>query len=160
MIYSSAKPATTPSGADQMMTSFAVALATVLGVWVFMGMVPAHPLIMLVFIVMGALFMGALGLIAAIYAIRFDQMAAITNFVITPLAFLSGTFYSVEALPPVLYAISHVNPVFYLIDGVRYGMIGVSDSDPAFGALVCLGATAVIVALAWQMLRTGYRLKN
>ena len=59
-----------------------------------------------------------------------------------------------------LYAISHVNPVFYLIDGVRYGMIGVSDSDPAFGALVCLGATAVIVALAWQMLRTGYRLKN
>ncbi len=138
---------------------FAVALATVVGVWAFMGMVPAHPLIMLVFIVMGALFMGALGLIAAVYAIRFDQMAAITNFIITPLAFLSGTFYSVEALPPVLRVISHVNPVFYLIDGARYGMVGVSDSSPVLGFTICAVSTAAAIALVRWMLTTGYRLK-
>ena len=137
-----------------------VAVGIGFGLVLVLGMVPAHPLVALGFVILGAAFLGGLGIVAGVFADKFDQMAAITNFVVTPLAFLSGTFYSVEALPPVLYAISHVNPVFYLIDGVRYGMIGVSDSDPAFGALVCLGATAVIVALAWQMLRTGYRLKN
>ena len=136
-----------------------VALGIGLGMVLFLGLVPAHPLVALGFVVLGAGFLGGLGIVAGVFAEKFDQMAAITNFVVTPLAFLSGTFYSVEALPPVLYAISHVNPVFYLIDGVRYGMIGVSDSDPLFGALVCLGATAAITALAWQMLRTGYRLK-
>jgi ABC-2 type transport system permease protein len=86
-------------------------------------------------------------------------MAAITNFIVTPLAFLSGTFYSVEALPGTLYTISHANPVFYLIDGVRFGMIGVSDSSPMLGLVVALGSTFAVAVLAWGMFRRGYRLK-
>ncbi|WP_170362588.1 ABC transporter permease [Ruegeria arenilitoris] len=131
----------------------AVALALVL------GLVPRNPLIALLFVVLGGAFMGALGLFAGIFANKFDQMAAITNFIVTPLAFLSGTFYSVEALPPVLNRLSHVNPVFYLIDGLRNGMIGVSDSSPALGFAVCSGATLIVCAITWQMLRKGYRLK-
>ena len=131
----------------------AIALAVVL------GLVPQHPLTALIFVLLGGAFMGALGLLAGIFANKFDQMAAITNFIVTPLAFLSGTFYSVEALPPVLNRLSHLNPVFYLIDGLRYGMIGVSDSSPWLGMAVCAGATGLIGALTWQMLRTGYRLK-
>ena len=100
-----------------------------------------------------------LGLFAGIFANKFDQMAAITNFIVTPLAFLSGTFYSVEALPPLLNRLTHLNPVFYLIDGLRYGMIGVSDSSPWLGMAVCTFATLVIGAITWLMLRTGYRLK-
>lgn len=130
-----------------------VALALVLGI------VPHHPLVALGFVMMGALFMGGLGIIAGIYANKFDQMAAITNFIVTPLAFLSGTFYSVEALPPVLNRITHANPVFYLIDGVRFGVIGTSDSSPVLGFAVCGGATFGVCLLAWWMLKTGYRLK-
>ncbi|SNR54852.1 ABC transporter permease [Puniceibacterium sediminis] len=135
----------------------AVALAAVLGV--VLGIMPAHPLVALVFVVLGAAFMSALGMLAGIYANKFDQMAAITNFIVTPLAFLSGTFYSVEAMPPVLREITHLNPIFYLIDGVRYGLIGVSDSSPLLGFCVAFGATLAILAVAWQMFRTGYRLK-
>ena len=86
-------------------------------------------------------------------------MAAITNFIVTPLAFLSGTFYSVEALPPVLYTVTHFNPIFYLIDGARYGVIGVSDSDPLLGLTVGAAATIAVCLIAWRMLATGYRLK-
>ena len=103
--------------------------------------------------------MGALGMVAGIFANKFDQMAAITNFIVTPLAFLSGTFYSVEALPPVLRQITHFNPIFYLIDGMRYGMIGVSDSAPALGLVVVLGTTLAISLIAWMMFARGYRLK-
>ena len=106
-----------------------------------------------------ATFMSALGIVAGIFANKFDQMAAITNFVITPLAFLSGTFYSVEALPPVLKTITHYNPVFYLIDGARYGVLGVSDSAPMLGFAVGAGSTLAVCLLAWRMLAAGYRLK-
>ncbi|WP_170332655.1 ABC transporter permease [Ruegeria arenilitoris] len=126
---------------------------------VFLSIAPQNPLITLIFVILGGAFMGALGLFAGIFANKFDQMAAITNFIVTPLAFLSGTFYSVEALPPLLNKLSHLNPVFYLIDGLRYGMIGVSDSSPWLGMVVCTGATLVVGAVTWQMLRTGYRLK-
>lgn len=136
----------------------AVAISTALAL--VLGIVPQHPLVALVFVVLGATFMGGLGIVAGIFANKFDQMAAITNFIVTPLAFLSGTFYSVEALPPVLNTISHVNPVFYLIDGVRFGVIGVSDSSPWLGLAVCASATFGVCALAWWMLKTGYRLKS
>ena len=137
----------------------AVAVTIALAIGLFLGSWPAHPLVALGFVFMGSLLMGGLGIIAAIYAQKFDQMAAITNFIVTPLAFLSGTFYSVEALPTVLRIITHLNPIFYLIDGARYGMIGVSDSSPWLGALICGAATAAVVAVARWMLKTGYRLK-
>ncbi len=136
-----------------------VALAIALGLAVFVGLVPQHPLIWLGFVALGAVFLGALGLVAGIFANKFDQMAAITNFVVTPLAFLSGTFYSVQDLPPMLSVITHVNPVFYLIDGGRYGMIGVSDSSPVLGFTVVAASTLVVSALAWSMFQKGYRLK-
>jgi len=136
-----------------------VAMAIALGLWVVLGITPAHPVLALAFITLGAAFLGGLGIVAGIFANKFDQMAAITNFVITPLAFLSGTFYSVEALPPVLNEITHFNPIFYLIDGARYGLIGVSDSSPALGLIVGSLSTLVIAYVAWSMLARGYRLK-
>ncbi|MEX0318625.1 MAG: ABC transporter permease [Ruegeria sp.] len=136
-----------------------VALAIGVALAVVLGIVPQHPFFALTFIVLGGAFMGALGLVAGVYANKFDQMAAITNFIVTPLAFLSGTFYSVEALPPVLNRITHANPVFYLIDGLRFGLIGVSDSSPWLGLGVCAAATTAVCVLAWRMFATGYRLK-
>ncbi|MDP5220266.1 ABC transporter permease [Ruegeria sp. 2205SS24-7] len=136
-----------------------VALAITCGMALVLGVVPHHPVLALVFIALGSVFMGALGLVAAIFATKFDQMAAITNFIVTPLAFLSGTFYSVQALPPVLNVITHINPVFYLIDGVRFSVIGVSDSSPVLGFTICFLATLAVCALVWRMLQSGYRLK-
>ena len=103
--------------------------------------------------------MGALGLLGSIYAYKFDQMAAISNFVITPLAFLSGTFYSIQALPEMLQPIIHVNPMFYIIDGGRFGVLGVSDSSPWMALSVICAANICAVGLAWYWLAKGYRLK-
>lgn len=136
-----------------------VAVTLVLALWATMGMGLAHPVWALVFVVLGSAFMGALGIMTAIFANKFDQMAAITNFIITPLAFLSGTFYSISALPPVMEAVSRWNPVFYLIDGMRYGTIGQSDASPVLGAAVVTLATVLVSALCWNWFRTGYRLK-
>lgn len=136
-----------------------VAAVISLGLAVFLGLVPQHPLWALTFAFLGSAFMGALGMVAGIFANKFDQMAAITNFIITPLAFLSGTFYSVDALPPGLREATHFNPIFYLIDGVRFGLIGVSDSSPWLGLSVALVATLAVSALALAMFQRGYRLK-
>ena len=136
-----------------------VALVIAAGLWLVLGLGVAHPLWALCFGVLGAAFLSGLGIIAGIYAQKFDQMAAITNFIVTPLAFLSGTFYSVEALPPVLHEITRFNPMFYLIDGVRFGMIGVSDSAPALGLVISLVSVVAVAAVAWNMLRRGTRLK-
>ena len=136
-----------------------VAVVIALGLWLFLDITIAHPVWALTFAILGALFLGGLGIVAGIFANKFDQMAAITNFVVTPLAFLSGTFYSVQALPPGLREFTQFNPVFYLIDGGRYGVIGVSDSNPVLGLLVGLVATMTVTSIAWFMLARGYRLK-
>jgi ABC-2 type transport system permease protein len=103
--------------------------------------------------------LGAAGIIAAIWAAKFDQVAAFTNFVVTPLAFLSGTFYTQDRLPDVLRLFNQANPVFYLIDGARFGMLGVSDSSPVLGLAVTGAATAAVSTLAWRWFHTGFRLK-
>ncbi|MCA8882552.1 MAG: ABC transporter permease [Rhodobacteraceae bacterium] len=126
---------------------------------VFLGQGLAHPVWVLVFVVLGSALMGGMGIIAAILARKFDQMAAITNFLITPLSFLSGTFYSVEGLPHAMRVLTHINPFFYLIDGVRYGVLGVSDSSPWIGLPICLAVTAAVLSLCLRWFRTGYRLK-
>ncbi|WP_299848810.1 ABC transporter permease [uncultured Roseovarius sp.] len=136
-----------------------VAVAISLGLWVFLGIGVQHPIWALCYVILGSALLGALGMVAGIFANKFDQMAAITNFIVTPLAFLSGTFYSVEALPPVLRQITHFNPIFYLIDGMRYGMIGVSDSAPLLGLVVVVAATLAISLIALLMFARGYRLK-
>ncbi|MBK0326502.1 ABC transporter permease [Rhodobacteraceae bacterium F11138] len=137
-----------------------VALTIGLGLALGLGIVPEYPLLAVLFVVLGATLMGALGIVAGIYAEKFDQMAAITNFIVTPLAFLSGTFYSVQSLPPGLMQATHLNPIFYLIDGVRFAMIGVSDSAPALGLAVVCGSALVVSLLGWWMLKSGYRLKQ
>ncbi|MCR9108218.1 ABC transporter permease [Marivita sp. XM-24bin2] len=136
-----------------------VAVAIALALWLFLGIVPQHPLVALYFVIVGGALLSGIGMVAGIYAEKFDQMAAITNFIVTPLAFLSGTFYSVEALPPFLNDITHANPIFYLIDGVRWGIIGVSDSSPVLGAVVALVSTLIVNLVAWLFFRRGYRLK-
>ncbi len=136
-----------------------VAVAVLAVMILALGMEVAHPLWTLVFVVLGSAFLGALGIVAAVFANKFDQMAAITNFIITPLSFLSGTFYSIEALPPVMRTLTHWNPIFYLIDGVRYGVLGVSDSSPLRGLVVCGAATLAVCLLCWVWFRRGYRMK-
>ena len=105
----------------------------VLAMWLTLEISVAHPIWTFIFVILGAMFMGALGLLGSIYAYKFDQMAAISNFVITPLAFLSGTFYSIKALPEMLQPIIHANPMFYIIDGGRYGVLGSVRQQPMAG---------------------------
>ncbi len=137
-----------------------VAAAILLVMVTVLGVPLTYPVWVLVFVILGSAFLGGLGLIAAILAEKFDHMAAITNFIITPLAFLSGTFYSTQGLPPAMQVITHLNPVFYLIDGVRFGVLGVSDSSPWLGLAICLVTTGGVLALAWHWFRVGYRLKS
>ncbi|WP_435141469.1 ABC transporter permease [Pseudopelagicola sp. nBUS_19] len=137
-----------------------VAVGLFFGMKVLLGISVSHPLFAFTFVLLGGILMGAAGLVAGICSNKFDQMAAITNFIVTPLAFLSGTFYSISALPEVLQILTRYNPIYYLIDGVRYGVIGVSDGPPEIGLLVVGGVTILVVALAWWMVKAGFRLKS
>ncbi len=112
------------------------------------------------FAVLGSAFLGTLGIIAGIWAEKFDQLAAFQNFIILPLTFLSGVFYSIHSLPPFWQGLSQFNPFFYMIDGFRYGFFGVSDVSPylSFGIVV-----TCFMAVSWltlRMLRTGYKLRH
>ena len=139
---------------------FLVAVVIAAGSALFLDVGMRNPLWVIVFVLLGSILMGGLGMIAGIFANKFDQLAAISNFLVTPLAFLSGTFYSIDALPGFLRTLSHANPFFYIIDGVRYGMIGVSDSSPWLGLGVVGLACAVVLGVCWRWMQTGYRLKS
>jgi ABC-2 type transport system permease protein len=115
---------------------------------------------MLAFALLGAALLGALGLVAGILSEKIDQLAAFQNFVIMPLTFLSGVFYSVHSLPAVWQAASHVNPFFYLIDGFRYGFFGVSDAAPLLSLAVLAVSLALVSAGALWMLASGYKLRH
>jgi ABC-2 type transport system permease protein len=101
-----------------------------------------------------------MGLIAGIWAEKFDQLAAFQNFVIVPATFLSGVFYSIKSLPPIWQVISHFNPFFYMIDGFRYGFFGQSDVDPMYSLACVTFFLVLLMAIAMQMLRTGYKLRH
>ena len=120
----------------------------------------ANPLWIILFGLAGAALMGALGLIAGLWAEKFDQIAAFQNFVIMPMTFLSGVFYSVGSLPPFWKAASHLNPFFYMIDGFRHGFFGVSDVSP-WTSLAVVGASLVVVCgLGLHLLRIGYKIRH
>ena len=120
----------------------------------------AQPLWIIVFAALGAGMLGALGLIAGLWADKFDQMAAFQNFIIMPMTFLSGVFYSVHSLPPFWLQASHLNPFFYMIDGFRRGFFGASDASP-WVSLAVVGTAFVVVALtALRLLATGYKLRS
>lgn len=118
-----------------------------------------HPGYILFHAVAAATLLALLGLIGGIWADKFDHMAAVTNFVVTPLAFLSGTFYSIESVPPTFHFLAHLNPFFYFIDGFRYGFIGLTDGTLGTGILVMLGANLALGFAAWRMIAKGYKLK-
>jgi ABC-2 type transport system permease protein len=118
------------------------------------------PLWILIFALLGAAILGTMGLIAGIWAEKFDQLAAFQNFLIMPLTFLSGVFYSIHSLPPFWLAVSHANPFFYMIDGFRHGFFGQSDVDP-WVSLVIVGCFLIVLSLvAIRLLRSGYRLRH
>jgi ABC-2 type transport system permease protein len=120
----------------------------------------AEPWWILVFAALGAGMLGSLGLIAGLWAEKFDQMAAFQNFIIMPMTFLSGVFYSVKSLPSLWQAVSHLNPFFYMIDGFRRGFFGSSDVSPWL-SLGIVGASFVVVSgLALRLLATGYKLRQ
>ncbi len=107
----------------------------------------------------GSLLLSLLGMIGGIWADKFDHMAAVTNFVVTPLSFLSGTFYSIDRLPEGFHAVALSNPFFYMIDGFRYGFIGHADGPVWLGLLLVGLADAVLLLVTWRMLATGYKLR-
>ena len=120
----------------------------------------AHPLWVMVFAVLGSAILGTMGLLAGIWAEKFDQIAAFQNFIIMPATFLSGVFYSVHSLPEFWLAVSHLNPFFYMVDGFRYGFFGVSDVAPTTSLVVALVALAAVSAAALALLRSGYKLRH
>ena len=120
----------------------------------------AEPGWIIVFAALGAGMMGSMGLIAGLWAEKFDQLAAFQNFVIMPMTFLSGVFYSVKSLPPVWQAASHLNPFFYMIDGFRRGFFGVSDASPWLSLAVVGGAFVLVAAIALHLLASGYKLRS
>ena len=118
------------------------------------------PLWILVFALLGAAMLGTLGLIAGLWADKFDQMSSFQNFLITPMTFLSGVFYSIHSLPPFWQQVSHLNPFFYMIDGFRYGFFGQSDVSPWLSLGLVGGAYVLVAALALQLLRSGYKIRG
>ncbi len=120
----------------------------------------AEPGWVVVFAVLGAAMLGTLGLIAGLWAEKFDQLAAFQNFIILPMTFLSSVFYSVQSLPGVWQAASHLNPFFYMIDGFRRGFFGVSDASPWLSLAVVGTSFAVVAGVALRLLVSGYKLRT
>ncbi len=120
----------------------------------------ASPLWIVVFAVLGSAILGTMGLVAGIWAEKFDQIAAFQNFLIMPATFLAGVFYSVHSLPPFWQSVSHFNPFFYMVDGFRYGFFGVSDVPPTTSLAIVLVTLAVVSALALSLLSRGYKLRH
>ena len=141
-----------------------VLLATALFVWqssaLNFSLLPQEPLWALVFAFTGAAMLGALGLIAGLWAEKFDQRAAFQNFIIMPMTFLSGVFYSIHSLPDFWQKVSHLNPFFYMIDGFRYGFFGQSDVSPWLSLGVVGVSLLIISAVAVYLLRIGFKIRG
>ncbi len=128
-------------------------------IW-FVDLPIAHLGWVLAFAVLGSALLGTFGIIAGIWADRFDQMAAFQNFVIMPLTFLSGVFYSIHSLPPIWQTVSKFNPFFYMIDGFRYGFFGKGDISPWISLSVVMAFLVILVLLSLKMLKSGYKLRG
>jgi len=138
----------------------AVGAGVMVVTWWFAQPSLVAPLWILAFGFMGAALLGALGLIAGLWAEKFDQMAAFQNFIIVPMTFLSGVFYSIHSLPEFWQKVSHLNPFFYMIDGFRYGFFGKSDVSPWISLALVGGALAIVSAIALHLLKTGYKIRH
>jgi ABC-2 type transport system permease protein len=138
----------------------AVGLGVLAVTWWFGKPGMASPLWALVFAVLGASMLGALGLIAGLWAEKFDQMAGFQNFIIMPMTFLSGVFYSIHSLPSFWQTVSHLNPFFYMIDGFRYGFFGISDVSPWVSLAVVGSAAGAVSLVALHLLKIGYKIRG
>lgn len=127
-------------------------------VW-FIDLPLAHPLWVLVFAVAGSGVMAALGIIAGMHSDKVDELAAFTNFIILPLTFLSGVFYSIHSLPAFWQGLSHLNPIFYMIDGFRYGFFGYADVSPLVSLTIVAMCFFALSLLTLWLIRTGYKLR-
>jgi len=136
-----------------------VGMAVAVGMNIFVD-VGLHALGFVVYhAIMAAMMLALLGCIGGIWAEKFDHISAVTNFVITPLAFLSGTFYSIQRLPEAAQTAAHLNPFFYMIDGFRYGVIGHADGNVMAGLAVMAGINTTLWLICTRMFQTGYKLK-
>ena len=138
----------------------AVGLVTLATVWWFAGGHVAHPWAVVLFMITASLIMGELGVLAALWADKWDQMAMVQTFVVAPLTFLSGTFYTVDRLPEPFRTISHYNPFFYLIDGFRYGFIGHAEGSLITGVFMTAGLIIALASICLWMFETGYKIKT
>jgi ABC-2 type transport system permease protein len=128
-------------------------------VW-FVDLRLEHPLWVLAFALLGAALLATLGLIAGVLSDKIDQLAAFQNFVVVPLTFLSGVFYSIHSLPPLWQSLSHANPFFYMVDGFRYGFFGVSDFAPGASLAIVAGFLLAVCSLNLWLLKSGYKLRH
>jgi len=126
----------------------------------FSGLAVAHPLFALAMVLLAAVAFASLGFMTAVWASSFEQINFIPTFIITPLTFLGGVFYSVTMLSPGLRALTLANPVFYMVDGLRYGLLGISDAPPVVGLTILLGLAVGAVGGAYAMLASGYKLRG
>ncbi len=136
-----------------------VGLATLAGMWAFVPFGIHNAAFVLFHAFAASLMLALLGMIGGIWAEKFDHMAAVTNFVITPFAFLSGTFYSIQRLPAFFQSLAHANPFFYMIDGFRYGFTGVTDTAPMLGVAVMVTIDTLLAVICWRLFVAGYKLK-
>jgi ABC-2 type transport system permease protein len=143
-----------------MIRGFMVGLGVMLITLWFADLSFVAPLWIIVFALLGAAILGTMGLIAGIWAEKFDQLAAFQNFLIVPATFLAGVFYSVHSLPPFWLAVSHANPFFYMIDGFRYGFFGHSDVPPLTSLMIVLVFFMVLSSIAVTLLKRGYKLRH
>lgn len=130
------------------------------GVYVFVPFTLHDPALALYFLISSSMMLAFLGILGGLYAQSFDQMAAFTNYLITPLSFLSGTFYSIGNLPGFWHTVSHLNPFFYMIDGFRYAMTGHADGNLTAGVLVLLAMNLLLWLLVRHLIAKGWRLKS
>lgn len=131
-----------------------------MALWPGVSVTPVHLWAILWFGLLGSLFLALMGVITSIWAEKFDHAAAVTNFIVAPLALLSGTFYSVDRLSPLFQAISHANPFFYIISGFRYGFLGVADSPILVGSAVILALDIALALACYALLRSGWKIKS
>lgn len=158
-----------PLGPGELLAAFAlggvtrglvVGFSTVTTMALVVGFEAAYWPAALFFALSASLAMSLIGIAAGMWSEKFDHLSSVTNFVIQPLAFLSGTFYSIDKLPGIWNDLAHLNPFFFMIDGVRYGLIGWSDSSPLVGAAALTGMNILLIGLCYQLLKRGYKIKS
>ncbi len=140
--------------------SFVIAAVSILTFYLIINLQIKHPFILILFTFLSSFILGNVGIIAGLWAEKFDHMATVTNFVIVPLSFLSGTFYSIDRLPNILRSISEYNPFFYMIDGIRYSFIGVADGSIKIGIIYLTILSLVTWFVTYILFKKGYKIKS